>query len=149
MTDHGFGVILDGEGTSEFKENACALLVDMIRESSVALSFEFEDYIKASDYTDSELDEPKIAFAEEFDDDEYGCGFEGLLAAFINEKEELEESWFVYRDSCLYIPARVPYDEESKNAMLTVKDIERILAQYLNPLLKNGPCSPTWVDVYM
>ena len=149
MIDHGFGVILNGEGTSEFRDDAPVSLVNMILKSTCSLAMEFEDYFKENKYSYSEIDDAKIAFVKDFEDDEYGCGLEGLLATFINVNEVIEESLFIYRDSCLYVSAHIPYDEESKKEMLTVKDIERVLALYLNPLLKNGPCSPTWVDVYM
>ena len=52
-----------------------------------------------------------------------------------------------YEGDCLiYVPADIPADDEAKEKMLTQKDIQRILSEYVNPLLEE-PAEVKWYEV--
>lgn len=143
MLEYGYGVNLSQE---IFKEDAAVLLLDRAFDMG-----NDELYHKHTVFCDNygysfESLPGKGEFVQTFEDDYTGCGLGGLLARVINDAAFEGEDYFLYKDGCLYIKAEIPFDEEEKQAIPTVKDIQCLLAEYLNPLL-NHPCSPCYVEV--
>lgn len=147
MTDKGYGVLIANNNT--LIENACEKIVDMVLTGNdVDLK---EDYLQfcEDDGLAPDSKEAKEDFAATY---ESWTGFNdggpiGLLADIINSKECRNDCVFYWIDDYLYVSARVPLDEKSKNSMLTQEDIRRILGKYLNPLLSEGEIELDWIYV--
>ena len=76
-------------------------------------------------------------FVEEYEDPiTWASGIEGFLVRCINNAECKDYNDFAYDDYCIYVGARIPADEVQKSSLLTMEDIRRILAKYLNPVLE-------------
>jgi ATP-dependent protease Clp ATPase subunit len=128
----GYGICLDNV---QFKPDAAYLLLsqhmtDIILEQYTEL-FETSDGAPAM-LTPQTAD----AFAKEYQNDETCArGLPALIVDIINEERDFIRHPFTYEDQCIYIPATVPIDNEDRDAMLTQKDIQRILSEYLTPLV--------------
>ena len=131
--DFGYGVVMDNV---EFKLDAAKYVLDNFATQEILDEFnEFRKY--NDDITDD--DEAKEIFVDEYEDPIY-CegGICGLLVRCINAHECGESHKFAYEDYCIYVGARIPADDDEKSGMLTMDDIRKILAKYLNPILKNN-----------
>lgn len=143
MLDKGYGVIIS---ECKFKEDAAATFMNhfaLERNDQVYHAYAVFCDVNGYVWDDNEA---KTAFAENFDDECTGFGLEGLVARVIDDAEFEGAEYFITRDDCLYVPAIVPVDNEDKQAMPTQKDIQKLLAEYLNPLLET-PVSVGWVEV--
>ena len=73
------------------------------------------------------------AFVDEYEDSEtLESGFEAVIVRSINENECGSRNDFIFDDQCIYVGARIPRNQIEKFAMLTLEDIERLLAKYLD-----------------
>ena len=143
MLDKGYGVILS---ECKFKEDASVTILDYaLNSGNDDLYHSYAVFCDNQGYAWDD-EEAKRAFVECFDDEYTGCELEGLIARVIDDAEFDGAEYFITRDDCLYVSAEVPVDEEDKQAMPTQKDIQKLLAEYLNPLLET-PVSVGWVEV--
>lgn len=143
MLEYGYGVVFS---QASFKEDAAALLLerafDMGNDGLYHMHSIFcDNYGYSYDSRDGMKE-----YVEFFEDDYTGCGLGALLARVIDDAAFEGEDYFVFKDNCLYVKAEIPIDDEDKQRMPTVKDIQRLLSVYLNPLLES-PCSPCYIEV--
>lgn len=142
MMEYGYGVVFSQES---FKEDAAVLLLDKALDmGNDELYHKHEAFCDNYGYS-FESQPGKEEFVDTFEDDNTGSGLGGLLARVINDADFDGADYFVCKDGCLYVKAGIPFDDEEKQAVPTVKDIQCLLSVYLNPLL-NKPCSPCYVE---
>lgn len=147
MIDKGYGVLI--ANNNALVENACEKIVDLILTGDETDLKESYLYFCKADELDPDSREAKEDFAAEYSSwmSFNEGGPIGLLADIINKRECQNDCAFCWLDDYLYVSARVPLDEESKAFMLTQEDIRRILAEYLNPVLKADGIELGWVYV--
>lgn len=134
MTDFGYGVDL-----STSKVQWRAGYQKIVYEQAVKhedLRVNWEDFCCDKDPS-LPADEESIAeWVDTYEDDTGNwSGAEGLLAAIINLDKFDGEGIFAYEDQCLFVPARIPVDNADRLKWPTIREIQSILAEYLNPLL--------------
>lgn len=135
MFNIGYGVCLSN---LQFKKDAAYLLL-----SQHMTDYILEQYTEMFETSDGEpamlTAETAEAFAKDYQNDEtLAHGLPALIVDIINEERNLIRYPFTYEDQCIYIQATVPIDAEDRNAMLSQKDIQRIFAEYLQPLVEQN-----------
>ena len=147
MVKYGYGVNLEHVGEL-LCEDACLKLTELAISRCKSLKELFDQFTEInSDEFDSPED-AKRCFCEDFEDDYCdGTGFGCLLSVVINELECGGATRFLYGDQCIFVEESIPYDARCKEKMLTILDIQRILAKYLNPFLKDGVCTPEYLEI--
>lgn len=143
MFDKGYGCVLSN---CSFKEDATVIILDnALNSGNDDLYHKYAVFCDNQGYAWDE-EESKRAFVECFDDEYTGCGLEGLIARVIDDAEFDGAEYFITHDDCLYVSAEVPVDDEDRQAMPTQKEIQSLLAKYLNPLLEE-PATIDWLEV--
>ena len=131
----GYGVCLSN---LEFKENAAYLLLK--HHMTDTLMDKYKETFETNDGNYAMLT-PTTAeiFAKEYQNDKtLATGLPAMIVEIINEERNLVHHPFTYEDQCIYVQASIPIDIDDKNTMLTQKDIQRILREYLNPIICNN-----------
>ncbi len=140
---YGYGINTSSDDF-KLKPNAAKLLwekaknIDWLKEC-------YKDYCH-----DNGLD-PDGGFEENYiedyeNDTTYNTGFEALLTNVINELVDPIERPFVYDDCVIIVPATIPANDTEKASMLTQQRIKEILAEYVNPFIKE-PIVVGWYQV--
>lgn len=143
MLDKGYGVDL---GACKLRKDAALILMnDRYAVENDNVLHEFTVFCDNYGYHTDD-DEAKREFVDMYGDESSGCCMEGLIARFINDREFDGADYFVGRDGCLYVLATIPVDDEDRQAMPTQKEIQSLLAKYLNPLLEE-PATIDWLEV--
>lgn len=131
IVDFGYGVDMS---RTEFKQDAAKYIIKNFASKEVL--GEYEDFCEDNaDLVDDGIAEE--VFVEEYEDAvSYAPGMCGLIVRCINDNECGGADIFEYDDYCIYLGARIPDNDAEKAKMLTKEDVRRILAKYLNPILK-------------
>lgn len=107
-----------------------------------------EDYLE---YCQDNNLSPEEAFEDYIDDYENPTmlwdGAEGMLVDIINQDKFDGYEVFRFEDYCIYVAADIPRNEAEKAKMPTEEDIENILREYLNPLIKE-PATIEWQRIH-
>jgi len=143
MFDKGYGVDF---GACKLRDDAALILMNdryAVENDNILHSFTVfcDNYGYHTDDNDA-----KIEFVDWYADEFAGYGMEGLIARFINDKELGGADYFLGRNGCLYVQATVPLDDEDREGMPTQKEIQMLLAKYLEPLLLE-PAVIEWVEI--
>ena len=130
VIDFGYGVDLS---RTNFKPEAPKYIIEHLAPASILE--QFKEYCAENSKNLEEM-EAALCFSDEYENDvHYIRGIEALLVDCINIAECDGNDTFLYDDYCIYVGARIPADEQHRASLLTMQDIQKILAKYLNPIL--------------
>ena len=134
MTDFGYGVDLSTSKVQWKAGYQNAVFEQAVKHEDLRDSWEDCCCVKDPSFA---ADEERVAeWVDTYEDDTGNwSGAEGLLVAIINLDKFDGEDIFVYEDQCLFVPARIPVDDADRLKRPTIREIQSILADYLNPLL--------------
>ena len=131
IVDFGYGV---DTSRVEFKQDAAKYILKNFASQDVLDEFEGYCADNADLVEDGTAEE---MFVEEYEDSvSYATGICGLIVRCINDNECGGADIFEYDDYCIYLGVRIPTNDAEKAKMLTQEDVRRILAKYLNPILR-------------
>lgn len=146
MQDKGFGIVTSN---LHWKPDSNQLLISMIREKDPELYKEYEEFMEDSRGEFDFEEDATADFLENWEEDNgMFSGYLGLLAFLINQEEYDGDDRFYYRDCCLYVSAMVPVNDDDRKTIPTQQEINKHLAAYLNPLLKEPVRAAEWLDIY-
>lgn len=154
---YGYGV--DSSKVSfSYAQNSYEYLADLVfNHNCKPIREDFNDYLKEEeiDYDNLSENEQMEVWADyvdmfdayDLDESSEGTDELGMLAYYINNMLFGGKLVFQYEDGCLFVEARIPVDEADKKFMPTQKDIQQILALYLNPMLRH-PVTVDHIEIY-
>lgn len=142
--EKGYGIRLDTN--FQPKNDAATLLVDrIINAKDSAILADYKEYCKDNSLDENDV-EAKESFVDDYENEQTcGSGLEQLAVDFINEEKFDNEQVFVYEDCTICVLAYIP---KEKNTILpSQEDIRRIIADYINPLIKE-PVDIEWLQIH-
>ena len=126
--DFGYGVDLSRKDVKWRPGAAEYFLANL---ASPSIKEEYAEFREENPELDDE--ESADAFVDEYEDSEtLESGFEAVIVRSINENECGSRDNFIFDDQCIYVGARIPRNHAEKLVMLTLEDIGRLLAKYLD-----------------
>ena len=129
VVDFGYGVDMS---QANFKKGAAKYV--LTNYAAEEILDDFKEF--CAEYPDLVEDgSAEACFADEYEDNiYYTSGLEAIIVKSINVKENTDA--FMYDDYCIYVGSRIPLNDNQRALMLTMEDINRILAKYLGPILE-------------
>ena len=145
MTEY-YGVNLDYSG-ARFKKDAAVLFMNLFYLTDVYGQDAYRTYCEDGKLDPAD-DESKEEFVDSYENETFcSTGLEQLIADYINDHVFSHETVFRYEDCVLGVEPTIPDDEEDKKRLPTKKQIQEVLAEYLNPLLEE-PLHIGWYGIY-
>ena len=77
----------------------------------------------------------------------YNAGTEGFIADVINTLSGTAGNPFRYRDSCIFVEATLPEDDDDRNVIPTKKRIREIFEEFVGPLVYHNSARPAWIQI--
>lgn len=135
MSFYGYGIDTS-KASFDYRSDAEDMLwekirgIDWVKEDYAGFCDDF-DFDPADSGTYSE-------YMDTYEDNSLGtgnAGINGLIADVINT--ERANGPFMFRDSCIYVEATLPEDDDERESMITMKQIRELLTEYVGPLVSN------------
>lgn len=136
MSFYGYGIDTSNTESFVLRPDAEDILWEKIRD----IDWVKEDYAGFCDGIglDPADSETYSDYMDEYEDNTLGTdnsGMNGLIADVINT--ERVDGPFYYRDSCIFVEATLPEDDDERESMITMKQIRELLTEFVGPLVSN------------